>query len=378
MDFSFSEEQTLLRNSVSKYLADNYKFEDWRKFTRGDAGRDPKHWAQFAELGLLAAALPEEHGGLGGGAVENLVIMEEFGKALVVEPYVPTVVIGGGLIAHSGTDAQKAEWLPRIAGGETIIAFAFAEPKGRYDLADLATTAKKQGSGYVLNGQKAVVLAGPWADTLIVTARTAGGQRDKNGVSVFLVDKKAKGVAVRDYPTVDSLRASEVTFENVELPSSALIGAADAGLPLVERAVDQAIAAICAEATGAMRVLVDATVEYSKTRKQFGVPIGKFQALQHRMVDMFVQLEQAVSMSLMVALKLGESDVERAKAASAAKVATAKAGRFVGQQAVQIHGGIGMTDELNVGHYFKRLTLLDTLFGNIDHHLKRYAALGGA
>jgi pimeloyl-CoA dehydrogenase small subunit len=374
MDFSYTEEQTLLRNSVSKYLADNYKFEAWRKFTRTDAGRDPNHWKQFAELGLLAAALPEEHGGLGGGVVESSIIMEEFGKALVVEPYVPTVVIGGGVLKH-GSEAQKEEWLAKIGAGETILAFAFAEPKGRYNLADLSTTAKKQGGNYVLNGQKAVVIGAPWADHLIVTARTSGGQRDKNGVSVFIVDKKAKGVTTRDYPTVDSLRASEVTFENVEVPAANLIGTADNGLPLIEQVVDEAIAAVCAEATGAMKVLVDTTVEYSKTRKQFGVPIGKFQVLQHRMVDMFVQYEQSVSITLMVTLKLAEEAAERAKAASAAKVTIGKAGRFVGQQSVQIHGGIGMTDELNVGHYFKRLTLIDTLFGNTDHHLKRYAAL---
>jgi len=374
MDFSYTEEQTLLRNSVSKYLADNYKFESWRKFTRSEAGRDPNHWKQFAELGLLAAVLPEEHGGLGGGGVESSIIMEEFGKALVVEPYVPTVVIGGGFLKR-GSDAQKEEWLARIAAGETILAFAFAEPRGRYNLADLATTAKKQGGSYVLNGQKAVVIGAPWADHFIVTARTSGGQRDKDGVSVFIVDKKAKGVTTRDYPTVDSLRASEVAFENVEVPAANLIGTADNGLPLIEQVVDEAIAAVCAEATGAMKVLVDTTVEYSKTRKQFGVPIGKFQVLQHRMVDMFVQYEQSVSITLMVTLKLAEEAVERAKAASAAKVTIGKAGRFVGQQAVQIHGGIGMTDELNVGHYFKRLTLIDTLFGNTDHHLKRYAAL---
>lgn len=375
MDFSYTEEQTLLRNSVSKYLADNYKFDAWRKFTRNDAGRDPNHWKQFAELGLLAAAIPEEHGGLGGDAVDSMIIMEEFGRALVVEPYVSTVVIGGGFLKHGGTAAQKSEWLGKIASGETILAFAFAEPKGRYNLADLATTAKKQGGGYVLNGQKAVVIGAPWADHFIVTARTAGGQRDKNGISVFLVDKKAKGVTTKDYPTVDSLRASEVTFENVEVPAASLIGTPDAGLPLIEQVVDEGTAAVCAEATGSMKVLVDTTVEYSKTRKQFGVPIGKFQVLQHRMVDMFVQYEQSVSITLMVTLKLAEDAAERAKAASAAKVTIGKAGRFIGQQAVQIHGGIGMTDELNVGHYFKRLTLIDTLFGNTDHHLKRYAAL---
>lgn len=375
MDFSYTEEQTLLRNSVSKYLADKYTFDLWRKFTRGDLGRDPAHWKQFAELGLLAAPLPEAHGGLGGGAVEAQIVMEEFGKALVVEPYVPTVIIGGGLLKYGGSDAQKSEWLNKIASGETMMAFAFAEPKGRYNLADLTTTAKKQGSGYVLNGQKAVVIGAPWADQLIVTARTAGGQRDKNGVSVFIVDKKAKGVTSRDYPTVDGLRASEITLENVEVPASSLIGQPDNGLSLVERVVDEAIAATCAEATGCMKVLVDTTVAYSKQRKQFGVPIGKFQVLQHRMVDMFVNYEQSVSITLMVTLKLDESDTERAKAASAAKVTIGKAGRFVGQQAVQIHGGMGMTDELNVGHYFKRLTMIDALFGSTDHHLKRYSSL---
>jgi pimeloyl-CoA dehydrogenase small subunit len=378
MDFAFTEEQTLLRNSVQRYLADNYKYEDWRKFTRGEAGRDPKHWGQFAELGLLAAPLPEEHGGLGGSAIESMVVMEEFGRALVVEPYVPTVVIGGGALKYAGSDVQKAEWLPKIAAGETITAFAFAEPSGRYNLADLTTTAKKQGANYVLSGQKAVVIGAPWADQLIVTARTAGARRDEKGVSVFLVDKKAKGVSLRDYPTMDGSRASEITFENVEVPSDRLIGQADDGLALVERVTDEAIAATCAEATGAMKVLVDATVEYSKTRKQFGVPIGKFQVLQHRMVDMFVNYEQSVSMTLMVTLKLGESATERKRGASAAKVQIGNSGRFVGQGAVQVHGGMGMTDELNVGHYFKRLTMIDTLYGSVDHHLKRYAMLDEA
>ncbi len=304
--------------------------------------------------------------------------MEEFGKALVVEPYVPTVVIAGGMLARSGSDALKSEWLPKIAAGEAIMAFAFAEAQGRYNFADLKTTARKQGAGYVLNGNKAVVIGAAWADQLIVTARTAGGQRDGKGVTVFLVDKKSKGLSTRDYPTVDGNRASEVSFENVEVPASRAIGTVDAGLPLVERAVDEAIAATAAEACGAMKVLVDATVEYSKTRKQFGVPIGKFQALQHRMVDMFVNYEQAVSITLMVTLKLGESERERAMAASAAKAEIGKAGAFIGQQAIQIHGGMGMTDELNVGHYFKRLAIIDTLYGSTDHHLRRYAGLSAA
>ncbi|HEY5239680.1 MAG TPA: acyl-CoA dehydrogenase family protein, partial [Rhizomicrobium sp.] len=313
--------------------------------------------------------------GFGGGPVETMIVMEEFGRALVVEPYVPTVVIGGGFLMDGAPAPLQEEFLPKIASGETMMAFAFAEPKGRYNLADLATTAKKQGSAYVLNGHKSVVLGGPWADQLIVTARTGGSGREEKGISIFLVDKKSNGVSTRDFPTVDGLRASELTLENVEVPASRLIGELDNGLPLIERIVDRAIAAHCAEANGAMKVLVDTTVDYSKTRKQFGQPIGKFQALQHRMVDMFTSYEQSVSITLMVTLKLAENDKERKKAASAAKVQTGKAGRHIGQEAVQIHGGIGMTDELNVGHYFKRVTMLDTLFGNVEHHLRRYAAL---
>ena len=376
MDFSFTEEQTLLRNSVAKYLADNCGFEAFKKISRTEPGWSVKNWKAFAELGLLAAPLPEAYGGLGGGPVETMVVMEEFGKALVVEPFVSTVVVGGGFFSHGGSDAQKEEWLAKIASGEAVIAFAFAEPQGRFNLADLTTAAKKSGANYVLNGQKAVVLGGPWADTLIVTARTSGGQRDSKGVSVFVVDKKSKGVATRDYPTIDGLHASEITFENVEVPAANLIGTADDGLKLVEQVTDEAIAAHASEAVGCMKVLLDATVEYTKTRKQFGVPIGKFQVLQHRMVDMFINYEQSASITYMVTLKLGESEVERKKAASAAKVQIGRAGRFVGQQAVQLHGGMGMTDELNVGHYFKRLTMLDALYGNVDHHLKRYASLG--
>jgi pimeloyl-CoA dehydrogenase small subunit len=373
MDFSFTEEQTLLRNSIQKYLADNYTFEHFKKITRTEPGWSQKDWKQFAELGLMAAPLPEDFGGLGGGAVDVMVVMEEFGRSLVVEPFVSTVVIGGGFLRHAGSDAQKAEWLNKIAAGDAVIAFAFAEPQGRFNYADLKTTAKKSGSGYAINGQKAVVLGAPWADTFVVTARTAGGQRDEKGVSVFLVAKNAKGVSTRDYPTIDGLRASEVTFENAQ---GTLIGTADDGLKLIEQVTDEAIAAHASEAVGAMKVLLDATVEYSKTRKQFGVPIGKFQVLQHRMVDMFMNAEQSASITYMVTLKLDADTKERKKAASAAKVQIGKAGRFVGQQAVQIHGGMGMTDELNVGHYFKRLTMLDTLYGNVDHHLKRYAELG--
>ena len=375
MDFSYSEEQELLRNTVARFLADNYSFETYRKVTRSDVGWRHTIWKQFAGLGLLGASIPEAFGGLGGGAVETMVVMEAFGRALVVEPYVPTVVIAGGFIRAAGQEAQKQEWLPRIASGDAILAFAFAELRGRYNLADITTTAKKRGAGYVLNGQKAVVIGAPFADALIVTARTSGQRRDRNGVTVFLVDAHANGISRRDYPTMDGLRASEITFENVEVPSENLIGTPDEGLLLIEQITDEAIAAHCAEALGAMRVMQEATVEYSKTRRQFGVPIGKFQVLQHRMVDMFIQVEQSASMVLMVTLKLTQRAEERKKAVSAAKVQVGKAGRFVGQSAVQIHGGIGMTDELALGHYFKRVTMLDALYGNVDHHFARYASL---
>jgi len=375
MDFSFTEEQTLLRNSVQKFVQNDYTFENRRTIAKSDTGWSKKNWSTFAELGLLGAPFAEEFGGLGGGPIETMIIMEEFGRGLVIEPFLGTVVLGGGFLRHGGTKAQKEKLIPEIIEGKRVIAFAFAEPQGRYNFADLTVTAKKAGAGYTLNGHKAVVIGAPWADTLVVSARTGGGQRDERGVSVFLVDKKTKGVSTRDYPTVDGLRASEVTFENVALGADALVGEEGNGLRLIDQVTDEGIAALSAEAIGGMKVLNDTTVEYCKTRKQFGVPIGKFQVLQHRMVDMFMNYEQSVSITYMVTLKLGESEAERKKAASAAKVQIGKAGRFIGQNAVQLHGGMGMTDELNVGHYFKRLTMIDTMFGNVDHHLKRYAAL---
>ena len=373
MDFSFSEEQTLLRNTVQSFLQDKYDFDTRRKIAASADGWSRETWQQFAELGLLAAPFPEELGGLGGGAIETMIVMEEFGRNLVVEPFLETVVLAGGFLREGGSAAQQEAHIPGIVGGETVWTFAYAEPQGRYNLADLTTTAKADGDGYVINGYKCVVLAGPWADKLIVSARTSGGQRDTDGVSLFIVDKNADGVSTRDYPTVDGRRASEVTLENVKVGADAVIGEVGKALPLIEKVTDQAIAALSAEAIGGMKELNDATVEYCKTRKQFGVPIGKFQVLQHRMVDMFMAYEQSVSMTYMVALKLAEDEAERRKAASGAKVQIGKAGRFVGQQAVQLHGGMGMTDELSVGHYFKRLTMIDTQFGNVDHHLNRYS-----
>jgi pimeloyl-CoA dehydrogenase small subunit len=377
MDFNFTDEQNQLRDSLAKFLAAEYDF-DKRKALLKSVDGWKRNWARFAELGLLAAPLPEAHGGLGGGATDVLVVQEEFGKALVVEPYLPTVVIGGGFLKRAGSATQQQAHLPAIAAGERIVAFAYAEPKGRYNLADLETTAKKQGASYVLNGHKAVALGGPQADHLIVTARTAGGRRDAKGVSVFLIPKTAKGVVARDYPTVDGWRASDFYFENVSVPADALIGPADAALPLIEQIVDEAIAALVAEAAGAIRVMHALTLDYAKQRKQFGQPIGSFQVIQHRLADMFMSVEQVVSMAYLATIKLDAPAAERAKAVAAAKAQAGKLGRFVGQAAIQIHGGMGMTDEMRVGHYFKRMTVIESQFGNADHHVKRYADLSAA
>jgi pimeloyl-CoA dehydrogenase small subunit len=374
MDFNFTEEQTMIRDSLARLIKDQYDFDTRRKVVASKEGWRPKMWAQFAELGLLAAPFSEEDGGLGGGPIDAMVVMEEFGKGLVVEPFLQSVVVGGGFLKR-GTEGQKAEHLAPMIAGERVFAFAYAEPKGRYNLADLETTAKKDGAGWKISGHKAVVVGAPWASHLIVTARTAGGRRDTKGIGVFIVAKDAKGVTTRDYPTVDGRRASEVHFDNVSVGADAAIGDAANGLPLIERVTDEAIAALCAEACGAMKVAQTMTVEYSRQRKQFGTPIGKFQVLQHKMVDMFMEAEQSVSMTYMATLKLDEDDVTRKKAASAAKVRIGQAGRFVGQNAIQIHGGMGMTDELAIGHYFKRLTIIDSEFGNVDHHLKRYTDL---
>jgi len=374
MDFSFTEEQSMLRDTVASYLADNYTFEQRRAVIGKEPGWNPAVWKAFAEeLGILGAPFSEELGGLGGGPIENMVVMEELGKALVVEPYLGTVVIGGGFLKHSG-HPQAADLIGEIIAGTATFAFAYAEPQGRYNIADLTTTAKKDGDGWVLNGHKAVVIGAPWASHLIVTARVGGGQRDAQGINAFIVPKDAAGVSTRDYPTVDGARASEVMLENVRVGGDAILGPEGNGLPLIEKVLDEAIAATCAEACGVLRKLHEGTLEYTKQRKQFGQPISSFQVLQHRMVDMFIQLEQSISMTYMATIKLAD-DAERSKAVSAAKVQIGKACKFVGQNAIQLHGGMGMTDEMAIGHYFKRATMIESAFGNTDHHLARYEFL---
>lgn len=375
MDFTYNETQEMLRDTLARFLADTYDFETRRKMIASDAGRDPGIWRALAtELGILGAPFAEEQGGLGGGAVDNMIVMEQLGEAIAIEPYLQTVVIGGGALKAAGGPQAEA-LIPAIIGGDAIIAFAYAEPQGRYELQNLRTTARRDGAGWVLNGHKGVVYAAPWATHLLVTARTGGGQREDQGVSLFLVEANAPGIVRRDYPTVDGFRASEIYFENVAVPGDALLGGEGSALPLVEKIVDEATVAVCAEGTGVMRRLHAGTMDYAKQRKQFGRAIADFQVLQHRMVDMFMEVEQAASMTLMATLKLDLADAERKAAVSQAKAKLGKGLKFTGQSAVQIHGGIGITDELSIGHYFKRSTMIESQFGSTDHHLGRFERL---
>lgn len=375
MDFSFSEEQSMLQDSVQRFVQDGYEFESRQKLIRSDEGFSRDNWSSFAELGWLALPFSEDNGGFGGTAVETMIMMEEFGKGLVVEPYVSTVIMAGSIIEAGGSAEQKEGLLAEIMAGTKLAALAYVEPQARFNLADVTTSAAAEGDGYTINGFKGVVMGGPSADVLVVPARTSGDQRDENGITLFLLDAGSDGISRRDYPTIDGGRASEITLDKVSVPASAVLGDVGGGHSLLEAGINNGILAVCAEAVGAMEVLYKTTVEYCKTREQFGQPIGKFQVLQHRMVDMFMEHEQAKSLLYMAAIRMSEDDEEEARrAVSALKVQVGKGGRFVGQNAIQLHGGMGMTDELNVGHYFKRLTAIETLFGNVDHHLKKYAA----
>lgn len=372
MDFSYTETQDMLRDTLARFLADTYDFETRKAMLASADGRDPGIWRALAsDLGILCAPFAEEHGGLGGGALENMIMMEELGKVIAIEPYLQTAVIGGGALKYSGGPMADA-LIPELIAGNVIIAFAYAEPQGRFDLANLRTSARADGSGYVLNGHKGVVYAAPWATHLLVTARTGGSQRERDGVDLFLIDAHAPGIVRRDYPTVDGFRASEIYFENVAVPGDALL---PGGIDLVERLVDEATVAVCGEACGVARKLHDGTLEYAKQRTQFGQPIGRFQVLQHRMADMFIEAEQIVSMALMGTLKLDLPANERKAAVSLAKAKVARSVKFVGQNAIQTHGGIGITQELAIGHYFKRATMIESQFGSADWHLDRFEAL---
>ena len=378
MDFDLNEEQRLLKDSIDRLMATEYTFEKRKAYAASAAGSSVELWAKYAELGILALPFAEEDGGIGGGPTEIMIVMEALGRAMALEPYLATVVLGGGMLRRGGSAEQRARIVPGVASGELKLALAFQEKQSRYDLADVLTTAKRDGDGWVLDGEKGVVLGGDTADRIFVTARTSGARRDHAGIGVFMVDAKAAGLSRRGYVTQDGLKAAQLTIAGVKVATNDVIGDPANGLPLVERVVDEAIAAMCAEAIGVMDMMHATTLDYLKTRKQFGVTIGSFQAVQHRAADMFVALEQARSMAIFATMMAAEDNAkERARAMSAAKVQVGRSGRQIGQEAVQLHGGIGMTMEYSVGHAFKRMTMIDKMFGDADYHLTRLAGLGG-
>ena len=380
MDFDLSDEQRQLKDSVDRLLNDAYGDLNKRLgYMKEPNGYRAAQWRQYADLGLLGVPFAEEHGGLGQGLTETMIIAEAFGRALAIEPYFATVVLSGGVLRHAGNDTLAAELVPGIVEGKLTLALAHQEKQARYDLADTATTARADGKGgYTLEGEKCVVLHGDSADKLIVAARVSGGRAERKGIGLFLVDAKANGVTRRGYPTQDGMRAADVTLSGVKVGSEAVVAGPDKGLQVLERVVDEAIAALSSEAVGAMAALQEMTVDYLKTRKQFGVPIGSFQVLQHRAVDMYSALEQARSMAYYATMMAAEPDAkERRKAMAAAKVQIGRSARYVGEQAIQLHGGIGMTMEYKGGHYFKRLTMIDMAYGDADHHLRELAKLGG-
>ena len=375
MDFTFNEEQSLIQDQVDQFVQKEYDWETRQALSNSDLGFGEDNWKKFADLGWLGICVSEDSGGFGGSSIESMLIMESFGKGLVVEPFLETVIMSGGLIDDHGSDEQKSSVLEPAIAGEMHLALAYAEPQSRFNLSDVVTEAKSDGDSFILNGYKSVVMNGPSADKIIISARTSGAQLDESGISLFIVDANSDGLNKTNYKTVDGRRASDLTLENVSVSKSSLIGDQDKGFAILDSAIDKAILAISAEAVGAMEVLYKTTVEYTKTREQFGTAIGKFQVLQHRMVDMFMEYEQCKSLLYMATMKHEEGAEDAKKAISGLKYQVGKAGKFIGQQAVQLHGGMGVTDELNVGHYFKRLTTVGTIFGNTDYHLKKYTSL---
>jgi alkylation response protein AidB-like acyl-CoA dehydrogenase len=374
MDFEFTQEQQQFSDALRRWMEKDYTFEHRKKILHSDTGVSADAWNTLAELGMTALPVPEEQGGFNGSAVDMMVVMKEIGRGLVVEPYLATA-LGAQFLKLAG---KQESLLEQVATGELKLAAALGEKQARFDLFDITTTAAASGDGYVINGTKVVVIHGGQADQLVVSARSSGTQRDTSGISLFLVPADAAGVNRRDYRTIDGQRAADIRFENVQVPASALLGGVGEGWEILDAAADYGVTLLCAEAIGAMEALNAATLEYLKTRQQFGVPIGKFQALQHRMAEMFMQYQQASSMATLAAVKVASSDpVERRRTVSAAKARVGQAARFVGQQAVQLHGGMGVTDELPAAHHFKRLTMIEQTLGDTDYHLARFVAQPG-
>lgn len=375
MDFSFNQEQTLLRESVKKFVEKDYGFETRKSIMKSELGFSREAWKNMAELGWTAIPFSEADGALGGKAVDSMIVLEELGKGLTLEPYFATVIFAGGFLRRASA-ALKEKYLEKLIGGDLIAAVAYAEQDSRFDLFHVGTTAKKDGAGYVLDGKKIAVIAGHAADLLVVSARTSGGARDKSGITLFAVDANSAGITRSAYRTVDGLRGCDVALSGVKVSADSVIGEVDKGLALLEAVSDEAIIALGAEAMGIMEVMYKSTVAYTKERKQFGVPIGSFQVLQHRMVDQFMEYEQARSMVYWATMML-DKGTDVAKAASSLKVQLGKSGRFIGHAAIQNHGGMGMTEELPVSHFFKRMTMIDLMLGNVDHHLDRLTSVAG-
>ena len=372
MNFSFTEEQTLLQDSLMRFVQKEYTFEKRLAIQKSSDGYSRAVWEQLAGMGVLGLPFSEEDGGFGGGAAETLIVMQAIGSGLLVEPYLASVVLGGGLVQALGDPGQK-QMLSLLAEGRLMLAFAHGEPRSRYALAQVETRAAREGRGWMLSGRKAVVLHGAQADRMIVSARTGGADNDEAGISLFIVDRGAAGMSVRDCRTIDGLRAAEVGLSDVRVDAQALLGAEGGAFPAIDRVSDAGAAALCAEAVGVMETLNAQTLDYLKTRQQFGQPIGRFQVLQHRAADMFIQCELSRSMALLAAMKVAGSDAgERRRAVSAAKVQVGRSGRFIGQAAIQLHGGMGVSDEVAASHYAKRLTMIDFWLGHTEHHLDRF------
>ncbi|HXB00418.1 MAG TPA: acyl-CoA dehydrogenase [Steroidobacteraceae bacterium] len=376
MNFEFSDEQRQLHDSVERYLAEQYSFDKFRAINASQAGWDKAAWAGLAELGVLALNVPAAQGGLGFGPLETLAMMGPCGRSLLLEPLLSSAVIATAALRAYAADAEAQGLLTRMAGGQAIAVLAHFEKDSRFETQWVSTRAVRSEAGYRLDGHKAVVMHAAAADTLLISARTAGDAGDAVGVTLFRVPRDAPGLTLDSYATIDGQRAADVYLKGVEVPAAGRLSAEGTALAAIEAALDIGLAALCAEAVGVMQALLDATVTYVQNRQQFGVPIGRFQALQHRIADMLIHLEQARSMSYLAALRCADENVsERRRALSAAKAVIGQACRFVGQQAVQLHGGMGMTDELIVSHWFKRLTAAELMFGDSDAHLQRYAAL---
>ena len=375
MNFDFSEEQVMLRDSVARFVQDAYRWEERQRIAASDMGMSREHWDTFAELRRLSVPFAEQHGGFGGGPVDLMVMQEEFGKGLVLEPYFATVVLFGSLLRHGGSEAQQSDYIPRIIEGSCLGAFAYLERQSRFELADVKTSASRRGDGYVLHGEKVVVFNGANADTLVVSARTSGAQTDAHGLTLFLVPANAPGVEMVDYRLMDGQRVANFSFREVAVGADRVLGTADEGLALMARVVNEAVVALGGEAVGIMSQLNAKTLEYTKGREQFGVPIGSFQALQHRMVDTFMACEQTRSLLYRAACSLDKPDEDPARDVHALKVMIDRAGQQILGEAIQLHGGMGLTDEMDIGHYAKRLMMINATFGSGDYHQSRFNAL---